>query len=63
MKEDIIGETNIRLEEINNQFEEYQRRIVNEEKRLRFFNKVDVSDDFYNLIDDLCGTNLSKIKF
>lgn len=49
-------------EEINNQFEEYQRIIENEEKKLKFNAIIDVPDEFFNLIDELCDTKLSSKK-
>lgn len=47
-------------EEINNQFEEFQRRIEDEEKKLKFITLIDVPNEFFNLIDDVCNTDLSS---
>lgn len=42
-------------EEINNQFEEYQRLLEKQEMRLKYNTHIEVSDEFFNLIDEITG--------
>lgn len=45
---------------INEEFDDYQERLRLSNLKLKLITKADASNEFYSLIDDLCGTELSK---
>lgn len=53
-------EYNKNNEEINNDFNEYQELLKKQEMKLKTITKAQTSNDFYLLIDELCGTDLSS---
>lgn len=60
MDEDIEVKS-LSVESINDEFEKYQEELLVREKKLKLITNLEVEDDFYKLIDDVCGTELSKI--
>lgn len=42
-------------EEINNQFEEYQRLLEKQEMRLKYNTHIEVPDEFFSLINEITG--------
>ena len=47
-------------EEINKQFDDFQKDLENRKKKFKFITKVNTSDEFYKLIDEISGSNLSN---
>lgn len=46
-------------EEINKQFDDFQKYLETKDKKRKYFTRIEVSDDFYKLIDEISGSNLS----
>lgn len=46
-------------EQINKQFDDFQKYLETKDKKRKYFTRIEVSDDFYKLIDEISGSNLS----
>lgn len=44
---------------INKQFDDFQKVLENKKKRYKFLTTANPGDEFYKLIDDISGSNLS----
>lgn len=53
---------NISIEDINNEFDKYQEDLSIREKKLKYLTRISIDDDFFKLVDEVCGSNLSEIK-
>lgn len=41
------------IDEINNQFEEYQKKLTKIEKKIRYNTHIEVDDEFFDLLNSL----------
>ena len=46
--------------QINKEFDDFQEYLKKEEKKEKYFIPIEVNDDFYKLIDDITGSELSN---
>lgn len=44
---------------INQQFDDFQKVLETKKKKYKFLTTADPGDEFYKLIDDISGSNLS----
>lgn len=55
-------ERNDYIEEINNEYDKYQEELSIREKKLKLITRISIDDEFFKLVDEVCGSNLSEIK-
>lgn len=55
-------DNNTYIDDINNDFDDFQEELKRNELNLKYHTVIEVDDDFYSMIDEMCGTELSSIK-
>ena len=47
------------IDDINAQFEEYQKQLAKREMHIKYNTQIEVSDEFFNLIEDVCNIKIN----